>query len=305
MPAADDTPTSAASDLDDRQPNARDLKEKIAAISWYHSIDLGRAGGGIVTPGNPPDQKVVSGGLPDLAGKTVLDIGAWDGFWSFLAEKRGASEVKAMDHYAWCVDFATRLEYWERCEAEGRTPDYRFDFTEFWRPDTMPGRAGFDLARSVLSSSVEPIVADFMTADPADVGTFDVVLFLGVLYHLREPLTALERVRMLTREVAVIETEAIAVLGLPGARFLEFHESGGLRGDYTNWFVPTERALHALCDAAGFTRTVTKVGPPATSRLVKSAARRMTDRSPDPDRRSRDTSGAAVTRYRIVVHAFP
>jgi tRNA (mo5U34)-methyltransferase len=298
VPVAGDRPVSA-------DPSQGDLKEKVAGISWYHSIDLGAAGGGIVTPGNPPDENVVNRGLPDLEGKTVLDIGAWDGFWSFLAEKRGAAQVTAMDHYAWCVDFPKRLDYWERCEKEGTTPDFRLDFTEFWRPETMPGRAGFDLARNVLGSSVEPIVSDFMDADPAVVGTFDVVFFLGVLYHLREPLTALERVKALTREVAVIETEAIAVLAMPNARFLEFHESGGLRGDYTNWFVPTEKALHALCDAAGFSRVETKVGPPPTARLVKSAARRMSDRSPASDRRDRDISGAAVTRYRIVVHAYP
>lgn len=305
MPAEEDRPSSTDSDAKDGSSNVADLREKVAGISWYHSIDLGPAGEGIVTPGNPPDENVVSRGLPDLNGKTVLDIGAWDGFWSFLAEKRGASHVTAMDHFAWCVDFPKRLEYWERMEAEGKVPDFRLDFTEFWQPETMPGRAGFDLASQLLGSSVTPIVCDFMEADPAVVGTFDVVFFLGVLYHLREPLTALERVRALTREVAVIETEAIAVLGMPGARFLEFHESGGLRGDYTNWFVPTEKALLALCEAAGFSKATTRVGPPPTSRLLKSAARRVSDRSPHQDRRSRDVSGATVTRYRIVVHAYP
>jgi tRNA (mo5U34)-methyltransferase len=169
----------------------------------------------------------------------------------------------------------------------------------------MPGRAGFDLARRVTGSAVEPVHADFMTVDPAQVGRFDVVLFLGVLYHVREPLSALERVWRLTSEVAVIETEAIAVLGMPDARLIEFHESGELRGDYTNWFVPTEAALHALCRAAGFGRVVTRIGPPPRSRLVKSGARRMTERAQVPDRRSRDSSHPAVTRYRIAVHAYP
>jgi tRNA (mo5U34)-methyltransferase len=279
----------------------------MAGISWYHSIDLGH---GIVTPGNPPDERMISAGLPELEGRTVLDIGAWDGYWSFLAEKRGASRVVAMDHYAWSVDFASRLRYWELCESEGRIPDHRLDFTEFWHPETAPGRAGFDLARSVIGSSVDPVLADFMTVDPGELGRFDVVLFLGVLYHVREPLSALERVCRLTSEVAVIETEAIAVLGMPDSRLLEFHESGGLRGDYTNWFVPTEAALHALCKAAGFARVVTRMGPPARSRLLKSgarkiAARTIAGRSPGADRRSRDSSHPAVTRYRIAVHAYP
>ena len=278
-----------------------DLAEKVAGIPWYHSIDLG---GGLVTPGNPVDARMSNEGLPDVRGKSVLDIGAWDGFWSFEAERRGAGRVVAMDHYAWCVDFAERLGYWERCERNGETPDYRLDFTEFWRPEEMPGRAGFELAHRALGSSVEPVRADFMTVDPESVGSFEVVMFLGVLYHVREPLSALERVYGLTSDVAVIETEAIAVLGLSGESFLEFHDSGGLRGDYTNWFVPTEAALHALCKAAGFSRVVTRIGPPPPSRLLKSAVRRYGRRSAVTDRRSRDTAHPAVTRYRIAVHAY-
>jgi len=317
VPAPDEQPGAAGSIADadeaaspEAGAGAADLRAQVAGISWYHSIDLGH---GIVTPGNPPDERMPAAGLPELRGRTVLDIGAWDGYWSFLAERRQASRVVAMDHYAWSVDFAARLSYWERCEAEGRVPDHRLDFTEFWRPEAMPGRAGFDLARRVLGSSVEPVHADFMTADPEQLGRFDVVLFLGVLYHVREPLSALERVCRLTSEVAVIETEAIAVLGMPEARLIEFHDSGGLRGDYTNWFVPTEAALHALCKAAGFERVVTRIGPPPRSRLFKSGARRVTDRinsrvtnrSQGADRRSRDSSHPAVTRYRIAVHAYP
>ena len=177
-----------------RHRDPEELAEQISAISWYHSIALG---GGVVTPGNPPDGQMLGRGLPDLRAKRVLDIGAWDGYWSFLAEHRGAAEVVAMDHYAWSVDFAARLQYWEACEQKGETPDHRLDFTEFWRPETLPGKAGFDLAHRA-GSTVKPVVADFMTVDPSEVGQFDVVLFFGVLYHLRGPLTALERVLGMT-----------------------------------------------------------------------------------------------------------
>jgi tRNA (mo5U34)-methyltransferase len=294
MPAADDLERAADAD-------SGDLAERVGAISWYHSIDLG---GGIVTPGNPPDTRMVARGLCDVRSKKVLDIGAWDGFWSFLCERRGAANVFAMDHYAWSVDFAARLEYWEECEKKGEVPDHRLDFSEFWRPEELPGRAGFDLARQALGSSVQPVVADFMNVDPAELGQFDVVLFLGVLYHLREPLTALEKVRSLTKGVAVIETEAVAILGMPHASLLEFHDGGGLRGDYTNWFVPTEAALHAMCKAAGFKRVVTRIGPPPRTRRMASAASRLRHGDAVADRRSRDSSQWAVTRYRIAVHAY-
>ena len=72
--------------------------EKMKTMSWYHKIELGN---GIITPGNDWDylwspmkelmRKV------DFADKRVLDIGCWDGLWSFEAEKMGASEVVATD----------------------------------------------------------------------------------------------------------------------------------------------------------------------------------------------------------------
>jgi tRNA (mo5U34)-methyltransferase len=274
------------------------LAERVAAISWYHSIDLG---GGIVTPGNPVNRDLVARGLPEFAGKSVLDIGAWDGFYSFLAERRGARRVVALDHYAWCVDFEARLEYWRSCQKAGQLPDHGRDMTDFYRPDTMPGRRGFELARDVLGSGVEPVVGDFMQVSPDELGRFDVVLFLGVLYHVREPLTALERIRLLTDEVAVIETEAVDGPGLGRARLLEFHPGGELGGDHTNWFVPTEAALHALCSAAGFRRVETRLGPPTGGRRLAATARHALGSVTSGVRRTT----RPLERYRLAVHAFP
>jgi tRNA (mo5U34)-methyltransferase len=278
------------------------LADRVAGISWYHSIDLGN---GIVTPGNPVSADMIEHGLPDLAGRSVLDVGAWDGYYSFLAERRGAPRVVALDHYAWCVDFGARLEYWRECEASGELPDHRRDLTDFYRPDTMPGRRGFDLAREVLDSQVEPVVGDFMHLGPYELGRFDVVLFLGVLYHVREPLSALERIRALTSEVAVIETEAVCGLGLGQARLIEFHPGGELGDDHTNWFVPTEAALHALCRAAGFRHVVTRLGPPSGVRHLASGARHALGSLGSASKRSHHRSSRGLRRYRIAVHAFP
>ena len=74
--------------------DAADLRARADAHRWYHTIDLG---GGIVTRGvdNSPE-RLARLGLPvSLAGKTVLDVGAWDGFFSFEAERRGAARVVA------------------------------------------------------------------------------------------------------------------------------------------------------------------------------------------------------------------
>ena len=124
-------------------------------------------------------------------------------------------------------------------------PDQARDTTDFWRAD-LPGRRGFDLAHRALDSRVETVVADFTTMDLAALGTFDIVLYLGVLYHMKEPLTCLERLRAVTRDVAVIETVAAQVPGNAGRSLLELHAGGELNADFGNWYVPTVEALCAL-----------------------------------------------------------
>ena len=139
-------------------------------------------------------QETSPGVIPDVAGRSVLDIGAWDGKFSFAAEKAGAARVVALDHYAWGVDFVARGAYWEECIRNGTLPDQSRDETDFWRPD-LPGRRGFEFAEAALDSKVEPVVGDFQKVDLDELGQFDVVLYLGVLYHMKEPLTCLERLR--------------------------------------------------------------------------------------------------------------
>lgn len=230
-----------------------DLSARVASLFWYHSIELP---GGIRTPGVSNTPPLHAKELPDLAGRSVIDIGAFDGYYSFLAERLGASRVVALDHYAWCVDFARRQEYWDECRALGRIPDAARDVTDFWLAHA-PGRASFDLAREALASRVEPVIGDFTAMDLGELGSFDVTLFLGYLYHVKEPLHALERLRSITGEVAVIETHAVAVDGYPDANLMLFYPADELAGDFTNWYVPTEPALHALCRAAGFRRVRT------------------------------------------------
>jgi tRNA (mo5U34)-methyltransferase len=265
--------------------NTQELRDRVASTFWYHTIDLP---GGIRTPGVSQTPPLQGDELPDLAGRSVIDIGAFDGYYSFTAERLGAARVVALDHYAWCVDFAGRQAYWDECRALGTIPDSARDLEDFWLPDA-PGRAGFDLARAVLASRVEPVVGDFMTLDLAALGSFDVALFLGYLYHVKEPLRALERLRRITREVAVIETHAVVVEGYRDASLMLFHPGDELGGDFTNWYVPTEAALHGLCRAAGFSRV-------------------RTVRSHDFDDGRQVPPGAGVVpalrNFRLTVHAF-
>ncbi|GAC1364921.1 MAG: hypothetical protein NVSMB32_07920 [Actinomycetota bacterium] len=266
--------------------NAQEISAQVARTGWYHSIDLGE---GVVTPGLSKSVPLAGAELPDFKGRSVLDIGAWDGYYSFLAERQGARRVVALDHYVWCLDFGARQNYWAECRAQGKIPDLGRDLTDFWHPDA-PGRLGFDIAHEVLASKVEPVIGDFMTLDLATLGTFDVVLFLGVLYHLKDPIAAVERLRQTAKEVVVIETEAIRVEGHDDSSLMAFYPGDELGSDYGNWYAPTEAALHGLCRAAGFTQVKTVRG-----------------HNLDPLHRRWHIPGhvPGLRHYRLTVHAFP
>src|SRR5262245_51905308 len=173
---------------------------------WFHSIDLGQ---GVRTPGHKHAKLIETElnnlKLPDLKGKSVLDIGAWDGFYSFTAEQRGARRVVALDHMVWSTEIVPYGEYCQACVSQGKVP-LPFEQSPHWKPAQLPGKAGFDIAHKVLGSRVEPLVSAFMDMDLSMLGKFDVVLYLGVLYHIENPLLALRRLASVVTEVAVIET---------------------------------------------------------------------------------------------------
>jgi len=190
------------------------LLKKVAKVSWWHTIDLGN---GTVTPGGCHLQgwKMANMKLPeDLSGKTVLDIGAWDGFFSFEAERRGASKVLAID------------------------------------PEKFGPSSGFELAREVLHSKVEAMEMSVYDLSPK-VGLFEVVLFLGVLYHLKHPLLALERIRSVSCGLLILESyyDPRLSFGFPA---VAFYPDGELCGDTSNWWGPNLLAVEAMLRVAGF-----------------------------------------------------
>src|SRR5262249_4059813 len=154
---------------------------------WWHSIDLGR---GITTKGMKSAAYLTGElqalRLPDLRAKSVLDIGAFDGYYSFASERLGAKRVVALEHDAWFTEIAITPEYEKECREQGITPEPYPDprkFSWHFRED-MPGKRRFETARRALGSKVESVLADFLKINLHELGTFDVVLFLGVLYHL-------------------------------------------------------------------------------------------------------------------------
>jgi len=198
--------------------NPEDIRAEVAKVGWWHRIDLGH---GIITPGTDDSpRKLARLGMPaDLTGQSVLDIGAWDGFFSFEAERRGAARIVAID-------------------------------ASWTGPDGGPTKYGFACAHRALNSRVEAHHLSAYDLDPASIGVFDLVLFLGVLYHVRDPLGALERVRSVTRGTAIIETETDMLSTRRPA--LGFYPGAELNADPSNWFAPNVPALMGMVRAAGF-----------------------------------------------------
>jgi tRNA (mo5U34)-methyltransferase len=196
------------------------VRAEIANVNWYHQIDLGD---GIVTPGvDDSPSRMAPLELPrDLSGKSVLDIGAWDGFFSFEAERRGASRVLATDSYCW--------------SGEG------------WGT-----KEGFLTASRILGSRADDLEIDVMDLSPDRIGTFDVVLFVGVLYHMRHPLLALERVASVTGDQLIFDSHTAMIE--EGDPVMLFYPGSELNNDPTNWWGPNPPAVEAMLRDVGFRR---------------------------------------------------
>lgn len=211
--------------------DAQEAQRLIAAHPhWYHQIEVAP---GVVTPGVNDSQMVLDAlDLPErLDGMRVLDIGARDGFFSFECERRGAAEVVAIDYLT-------------------------------------PEETGFPIARKLVGSDVELRQANVYDLTPEEFGTFDLVLFLGVLYHLRDPMLALDRIAEISTGRLIVETQAIddAVLVGPGQfkrlvdispelesiPLMQFYPGDSLNNDPSNAWAPNQACLRAMLEDSGF-----------------------------------------------------
>lgn len=201
-----------------------DLAAQIGQYFWFHSIDLAE---GITTPGiKSRDIHIKEAAaifdpirMDDVS---VIDIGAWNGFYSFEAKCRGASRVLATDHVC-------------------------------WNHDNFRGRETFELARSALGLDIDALDIEVPDLSVENVGgQFDVVLFLGVFYHLIDPIDGLRRAASLAKEVLVIETHTDGEdIGRPA---MIMYPGSELDGDPSNWWGPNNACMKALLGTMGFAR---------------------------------------------------
>jgi tRNA (mo5U34)-methyltransferase len=200
------------------------IKDGAEKIKWFHSIELTSDDGRIYTTNgmvNHCTEEIANNryGLPlDLSGKTVLDIGTFDGYFAFLAEKRGA-KVIGIDPLQGCSHFEQ-------------------------------GTDGFNFAKSVLNSNVEFYeysLYDYRVSEQAKKN--DIVLYYGVLYHVKDPLKELRYLSVVTKEYALIET-AIAQNDYGNKSVWEFNH--GFDNDSTNYWYPSIKGLENTLKFVGF-----------------------------------------------------
>jgi tRNA (mo5U34)-methyltransferase len=135
---------------------------------------------------------------------------------------------------------------------------------------------------------------DVMDLSADRLGTFDVVLFLGVLYHLRHPFLALERIAPLARQRLIVET----VVDLVGFRrpAMAFYPGRELNNDPTNWWAPNVAAMRGMLQAVGFERVDTMTSTRGPAYRAARAAYHFV--------RGKNRLGPAFRQDRAVFHAF-
>jgi tRNA (mo5U34)-methyltransferase len=164
----------------------------------------------------------------NLSDWSVLDVGAWDGYFSFAAEGRGSQNVLATDYYC-------------------------------WGGGGWGTQAGFNLARTVLRSRVRSKRIDVLDHSPETVGVFDLVLFLSVLYHMRHPLLALEKIASVTGRLLILETH-VDMLDCPRPA-MAFYPGEELCQDASNWCGPNPAMVEAMLKLVGFRKVAIHCGP--------------------------------------------
>jgi len=228
------------------------LEERIKAIPyWYHKIELPD---GTITPGWAPIDASKYGIPEDLTGKRVLDIGAWDGYWTWEALKRGAKEVVAID-----------------------------DFSDDCGHADMPKRdwSGFDLCREAFGFDTEELLnsesvywenekgqrvyrVEMSVYDITQLGQFDIVFFFGTLYHLRHPLLALDKIAEVCDGEVYIESAVCDQMSAyhngggigkgysQGDVVMEFYPEKEYGNNESNWWSPTLQCLGHMVKSVGF-----------------------------------------------------
>jgi tRNA (mo5U34)-methyltransferase len=208
---------------------------------WYHNLEI--QPGLMTNPGigdHPGSRwRLIESFVPkDLSGKSVLDIGCNAGYFSLQMKKRGASRVVSIDIMPYVLAQARFMSTWEGLPIEIREVD---------------------------------------TYDVESLGTFDYVVFVGVLYHLKHPLYALEKISNVCKDTMFFQSvvrgpsgdfapkpdypnSEAGIFDLPEYPKLYFVEKS-FNGDVSNWWFANQSCLKAMIRTAGFREIISTAGP--------------------------------------------
>ena len=215
-----------------------EILDRIDALKpWFHNVDLGngiRTQRDVVHDGHTsyprPLWERVRAMLPaNIEGMRVLDVGCNAGFFSVEMKRLGASYVLGVEAFP---------PYLEQAKLVREAVDLDIDLREL---------SVYDVGENL--------------------GTFDIVLFLGVLYHLKHPLLALERLARVTSGILVCESAIVPPSRWVGRRIpnyggpayeVRFIENAPSVEAVQNWFIPSLDCLRAFLRAGGFGEIVTE-----------------------------------------------
>lgn len=212
------------------------LREEVDSVAWYHTIELP---GGVVTPGHF-DTLAERDRIPlpaSLAGKRCLDVGTADGFWAFEMERRGASEVVAVD-----VDDVARYDWPGTVDEAER---------ERFERDHPNHRRAFEIAHRALGSSVERRDLRAYELGSADVGSVDFAFMGSLLLHVRDPVGVAAAIREVLRPggelLSVDSISPLLTLMHPHQPVARLEAPG-----WPLWWVMNLAAYRRIFPAAGF-----------------------------------------------------
>ncbi len=227
--------------------------DRVSRIGWYHTIDLGH---GISTPGFIDNRATTHlFGIPaDLADKRCLDIGTYDGFWSFEFERRGAAEMIGIDVDS-PADYDLPRPMKLQVLAEKQRDEAALEAS--WNDQMAhvgmqwPG-AGFRLAAEILGSRARREVLDVYDLTPERFGTFDVVLISQLLLRLRDPQTVVENMLSVTAPggcaiIAEPYDADLERLSKPVSEFVGVTAMG-------IWWAHSIKSMRRMMEIAGFER---------------------------------------------------
>ncbi len=155
-----------------------------------------------------------------LSGKSVVDFGTWSGAFAVEAVQRGAGKVVGVDQVVW--------------KDANQREVFKFVTKSF----------GYDIPDIECDLDASPL-------DLSPLGEFDISLFLGVFYHLKDPIAAIREIAKLTREALVVETYVTDQSPAKPPAMI-FYPRDELAGDPTNWWGPNVACVRELLLVAGF-----------------------------------------------------